>query len=383
MDIKTIAHEIQSETIALRRELHRHPEPSLEEHWTTERLIKEIEVLGLPYRKLSPTGLIAELRGGKPGRTVGLRADIDALSITENTGLPFSSEVPGVMHACGHDTHAAMLVGAAKVLCRVRGELCGSVRFIFQPAEEGGGGAEKVIDQGGLEGLDYLFGQHIYSQQRSGTIGWTKGAGTAAAGTFIIKVIGDACHGALPETGVDATVAAAAIVMALQTIVSRELSALDPAVVTVGKLCSGTRKNIVSGYAEIEGTMRSFDPKVHAHIRDSIERIARQTAAAYRCEIDFHYHDSAKVLLNNPEAAEIACRAAQKVAAAPDDVFVMEKQLVSEDFADYTPYVKAAFVLLGGGGEYPPHSDQFAVDETSFETGVAFLAQAAIEALNA
>ena len=259
MDFKAMAQAVQPEVVAFRRDLHEHPEASFQEFRTTDQIAKEMDKLGIPYRRFDPTGLIAEINGGKPGKTIALRADIDALSITEKTGLPFASKNEGFMHACGHDTHAAMLVGAAKVLMQVKDQLCGTVKLLFQPAEEVGRGAKAVIAQHGMDGVDFAFGIHIGSQMEVGTISMMAGASAAATDRFVVKVIGKASHGARPEQGVDATVAASAIVMNLQPVVSREVAATTPLVVTVGSLHSGSRFNIVSGEAVLEGTIRSYD----------------------------------------------------------------------------------------------------------------------------
>lgn len=180
MDFRAMAEAVQPEVVAFRRDLHEHPEASFQEFRTTEQIAKEMDKLGIPYRRFEPTGLIAEIKGGKPGKTIALRADIDALSITEKTGLPFASKNDGFMHACGHDTHAAMLVGAAKVLMQVKDQLCGTVKLLFQPAEEIGRGAKAVIQQHGLDGVDFIFGIHIGSQMDVGSVAMMAGASAAA-----------------------------------------------------------------------------------------------------------------------------------------------------------------------------------------------------------
>ncbi|HIV87320.1 MAG TPA: amidohydrolase, partial [Candidatus Pygmaiobacter gallistercoris] len=283
MDSKKLAADLQDYVVAFRRELHEHPELSNKEFWTTDRIVKELEGMGLTVRRFDPTGACADIVGGKPGKTVALRADIDALAVKEDTGLPFASKIDGVMHACGHDTHAAMLMGATRALVSIKDQLAGTVRVIFQPAEENVTGARMLVKQGVLDGVDMIFGQHIAGMMPVGAMSTAAGPSAAASDHFVIKVHGKSCHGAMPNTGADATLAAANIVCALQSIVSREIAPAEPAVVTVGQLVSGTAKNIVSGEAEMGGTVRTFSRELRKTMPERIERIAKQVAAAYRC----------------------------------------------------------------------------------------------------
>lgn len=381
MDSKKLAQDNFDFVVAMRRDFHEHPEASFEEFRTTDRIAEELDKIGIPYRRFEPTGLIGEIKGAKPGITVALRGDIDALSIQEKADVPFKSTNDGFMHACGHDTHGAMLLGAAKALYDSRDELQGTVKVIFQPAEEIARGARKVIEQGALDGVDYIFALHIMAQMPVGLIAVGDGPSTSAADVFKINVKGVACHGAMPETGVDATVAASAIVMNLQSIVSRELSPMDNVVVTVGKLVSGSRFNIVSGDAEMEGTVRTFDRDVHARIPGIMERIAKETAAAYRAEAELEYTNLTDVLINDPDAVKYSQSAAEKVANAPELVQPLPKMMGAEDFAEYTAKAKAGFIALGGGGEHPQHSDYFWLDEEAFKTGVAWLIQVTYDCL--
>lgn len=381
--IKETAHEIAPYIIGLREDIHRHPEASFEEKRTTDLIAAEMEKDGIPYRRLDPTGIIAELKGAHPGKTVALRADIDALCVTEKTDVPFKSENVGFMHACGHDTHTSMLLGAAKILSGMKDQLNGTVRFIFQPGEEVARGAKTVIKQGGLEGVDMIFGMHIFSQLPAGSVWLREGASMAAADIFKIKVTGKSSHGSMPEAGMDATLAAAAIVMNLQSIVSREVAPMMPCVVTVGKLNSGSRFNIVSGEAKMEGTCRCFDVKLHHSLPDIIERIAKNTAAAYRCTAETEYEMMTEVLVSDPDTIKLARKSALKVAKSADLVKEGNLILGAEDFADYTPHCTSGFALLGGGGTAPQHSDHFCIDESALETGAAMYAQVAVDYLDA
>lgn len=380
MDIRKLAREVQPEVIAFRRDLHQHPEASLQEFRTTDRIAEELDKMGVTYRRLDPTGIIAEIEGKGPGKRVALRGDIDALSITEKTELPFASVNDGFMHACGHDTHTAMLLGAVKVLNGLRDSFNGTVRFIFQPAEEIGKGAKLAIKQGALENVDSIFGIHIVAQMPVGIIGGNEGPLTAATDQFKIVMKGKACHGAMPETGVDAVVAGSALVMNLQTMVSREFAPGDPLVVTVGSFHSGTRFNIVAGEAVLEGTIRSFSRETHAKLPGVVERIAKETAATFRAEAEVEYDSITDVLINDHDMTELGFAAARKIT---DEAHIirLNKQMGGEDFAEYTAYAPASFYMLGGGGNAPQHSDHFVIEEEAFETGVALYTQIALDAL--
>ncbi len=380
-DIKALAHEVFPYVVEMRRDFHRNPEPSFEEFRTTDRIAEELDKMGIPYRRFEPSGLVGDIVGGKPGKCIFLRADIDALSVKEESGVEFASEREGFMHACGHDTHAAMLLGAAKVLNSIRDELCGCVKVLFQPAEELAMGAKHIIAQGAIEGADAGFGMHIFAQQPVGQLGITSGVIHPAADYYKLDVHGVTSHGALPDEGVDATVAAAAIVMNLQTISSREFSPLEPVVVTVGTLHSGQRFNVISNHAELEGTVRLFNEELHQKIPGMMARIAENTAAAFRCTAELDYQFKSDMLVNDEAMTELARGAALKV-AGEEHIAPIRRSMGGEDFSAYTHIVPCAFVALGGGGEAPQHSEKFCIDESAFETGVAMYAQVAVDFLN-
>ena len=382
MDFRAMSKEVAPEVIELRHDFHQHPEASMAEFRTTDRIAEELDKMGIPYRRFDPTGLIATIQGGQPGKTVALRADIDALSITEAADVPFKSQNEGFMHACGHDTHAAMLLGAAMVLNKIKDQLKGTVKLLFQPAEEVAAGAKLAIAQGALEGVDMIFGIHIAGQVPAGVVAICPGSSCSAADIFKIKIIGSAGHGAQPEATRDATVAAAALVMNLQTIVSRELPPTQPVVVTVGKLVSGSRFNIVSGEAYMEGTCRSFDPELHHKLPGIMERIAKETAATFRCEAEVEYHMMTEPLVNDPEALELVKQATAKIVDKPEMLVISKPQMGAEDFAEYSVHTQAAFAMVGGGSKEPNHSDHIVFDEDSFRTGVALHCQVAYDYLN-
>lgn len=237
-----------------------------------------------------------------------------------------------------------------------------------------------MIEQGAMQGVDYAYGIHIIAQQPVGKIMGRAGATHAATDQYKITIKGKVCHGAAPHTGIDATVAAGSLIMNLQTMVSREFSPMEPLVVTIGQMHSGSRFNIVSGEAVLEGTIRSFNRDIHQQLPGVVERIAKMTAAAFRCEAEVQYDMITDVLICDQEATDLGLAAARKITDA-DMVADFEPQMGGEDFSEYTSYTKAGFFSLGGGGEWPQHSDRFTIDESAFETGVALYAQLALDAL--
>ena len=364
--------------VTMRRHFHQHPEKSMEERETTAFIMARLNEMGIPHRKLNPSGVVAEIPGGRPGKTVALRADMDALTIQEETGLPFASQAEGLMHACGHDLHMAGLLGAAKLLWQERQSLGGNVRLIFQPGEEVGKGAKAVIEQGGMEGVDMVFGMHNMPSLPAGTVAGSKGPVFSAADYFKITIQGKAGHGATPEDAIDATVAASALVMNLQPLVSREISSLESLVITVGQLHSGTRFNIISGEAVLEGTVRSFDPAIHDMVPGAMERVVEGIARAYRVEATLEYDKVAKACVNEEGFTDLCLRSAGKVAqVAPEG-----RQMIAEDFSEYMQLCPGAFFLYGSGCEYPLHSDHFAGDEQALITACAMYAQVAADALS-
>ena len=381
-EIRQKAHEIAPYIIEMRKTIHRHPEVSMQEYWTNDLVAAEMEKDGIPYRKIEPTGVIAEIKGDHPGKTVALRADMDALTVDEKTGLDYASEIPGMMHACGHDTHVAMLLGAAKLLAGMRDQIHGTVRLIFQPGEEVAQGASAVIAQGGLDGVDAIFGIHTGGCTPASwiSIGW--GPIQAGASIFKIKIHGKASHGSQPDAGADATIAAAALVMNIQSIVSRELSPMDACVVTVGKLTSGTRFNVVSGEAELEGTCRFFSPKIRENLPQIMERVAQKTAETYRCTAEVDYKMLCDINTNDDKMAQIMWDAGRKISDSDELLKKMSPMLGSEDFAEYSVRCPAAFAMLGSGSEYSNHSNYFYAKEETLEVGSALYAQTALDFLN-
>lgn len=367
----------------IRQRIHANPELGFEEYATSKLIADELDALGIPYRMMEPTGVLGTLCGQAPGdgKTILLRADIDALPIAEATGLPYASKNAGVSHACGHDTHAAMLLGAARILSENRDRFSGRIQLLFQPAEETGRGAEAMIQQGVLEGVEACFAEHILSQVPVGVVLTGPGQVMAGAGTFKITVQGVSCHGSQPEAGADALLAGAAIVNALQALTSREVAAISPFVLTVGTFHAGDRYNIVTGHAEMEGTVRAFDRKLLRDAGERIARIASGVAAAYRCTADTEYACTCESLITDAAVTKVLQAAARKVLPNEAMLITGSPNMGSEDFAYYSAAAPCAFAAIGGGGTYPQHNEHFTVDESAFPTGAALYAQFALEYL--
>ncbi len=384
--IKQYILENQEELIGIRRKLHSEPELSWEEYRTTEFVANYLTSLGITCRKLDPTGVVGELVGGKPGKTVALRADMDALSVEQLTDVSYRSKESGKMHACGHDAHTAMLLIAAKALASVKEELAGTVRFLFQPAEEVATGAKEMVAQGGMSGVDNVFGIHIWSQSPTGKIACSAGPSFASADIFRVRLTGRGGHGAMPEACIDASVMASSFVMNVQSIVSRTIDPKQPAVVTVGKMEVGTRFNIIAENAVIEGTVRCFDPDVRNHIEKQLEVYARNTAELYGGTAEVEYTRGTQAVINDPESAEHA----QSVAAeafGEDALYAEEPTMGGEDFSFFLDEAPGCFALVGSGDpekdtEWAHHHGRFNIDEEALATGAELYAQYAYSFLN-
>lgn len=367
--------------VEMRRTLHRHPEVSGEEYWTTQQLKQwlteaGIAVLDLPLK----TGLVAEIRGAKPGPTVALRADIDALPVTEATGLPYASEISGKMHACGHDFHMATMLGAALVLKQLEGDLAGTVRVLFQAAEETASGAVELIQAGALDGVTAVLGAHNKPDLASGHVGVKVGPLMAAVDTIRIDVEGKGGHGAIPNLTIDPVVAGSAIVMALQTAVSRNISPLEPAVVSICTFQAGSgAHNVIPPSATLLGTVRTFNPAVRAQMPALLERIVTEVAAGYGAKATFALlPGGTPAVMNDAAMADLMRKAAEAVGMPVAEAI---PTMGGEDFAEYQQVVPGCFVWLGTGCPESWHHPQFVVDESVISRGAALFAQAAVIAL--
>ncbi|MCX5759033.1 MAG: M20 family metallopeptidase [Candidatus Hydrogenedentes bacterium] len=388
MAFEATIREVLPELRLLRRELHAHPEIRYEERWTSDRIAAFLDGIGVPYTRghAKGTGIVATLRGHGPD-TVALRSDMDALELDEVTGLPHASLVPHRMHACGHDGHMACLCGVAKVLALHKDELRGSVKFIFQPAEEREGGGRLMVEEGVLDGVKAAFAQHSWPEIPVGSFAVRDGAIMASADWFRIDVVGKGCHGAHPDEGVDSLVVAAHITTALQTIVSREVAPTDAAVVTVGRIIGGVAQNIIPETAFLEGTFRAFKASVRDTIQRAIERIATGVASAFRAEARATFGDSYPVLVNNRAMTDLA-RTSIRETLGPDALIEADRpSMGAEDFAYYLQRVPGAMIWLGvgrlGQSNAPLHSPHFDFNDDAIEPAIRVLSDIVMRVLQA
>lgn len=393
--------------VAWRRDFHEHPELGNREVRTAGIVAAHLKAIGLDEvrEKVAVTGVVGVLRGAKPGPVVALRADMDALPVKEEVDVPFASRATapwngqecGVMHACGHDAHTAMLMGVAEVLAGLRAQLCGTVVFLFQPAEEmpppgEKGGAKLMIEEGCLANpkVDAVFGLHVTAIQHTNRIGWRSGPLMASADTFRVFIRGSQTHGAQPWRGVDPIVVGSQVVMGLQTVVSRRVNiAKEPSVVTVGVFQGGVRNNIIPDEVKLEGTIRTFDEgqrgDIHGHVRRISEMIAEAGGAKAHVHIDRGY----PVTVNHPQLTEWTVPVLERVAGA-DKVGVIDKVCGAEDFSFYQQAVPGFFFFLGCtppdrdiATVAPNHSPRFYIDEDCLPTGIRALATLAADWLGA
>jgi amidohydrolase len=373
---------LRERIVALRRDLHQNPELSWAEHRTARTVTEALAAAGTPARSVAGTGLLATLEGQGP-RTVLLRADMDGLPIQEQSDRPYASRVPGVMHACGHDGHVAMGLGAAQVLARRR--LRGNARLLFQPAEEGEGGAQRVVAEGALEGVHAVFGVHLWNELEVGTLGVKAGPLMAAVDRLRIVVHGRGGHGGTPHRSADPVVAAAHVITALQTVVARETSPLQPAVVTIGSVHGGDAFNVIPDEVVLLGTLRTFDAALRAAMPARLSRIAGGVAGALGCRADVEVKPGNPAVVNDAAMAALARRAAVRV-VGEEKVLEPEPTMGGEDMAVYFERVPGCFVFVGSanasrGLDQPHHSPRFDFDEDALAIGTEFLVQVAEEFL--
>ena len=382
---------LQEQLVALRRELHKVPEVGFELPKTRALICQTLDGWGVSYQLSQlDSAILGEIRGGKLGKTLLLRADIDALPVQEATGVDYASTHPGKMHACGHDAHGAMLLGAIKVLHENRDQLCGNVKFVFQTAEETVDGAVKAIQAGALDNVDAVFGCHIGNllgpDLPAGTFSIAPGCVMASVDSFKITVHGKGCHGSSPEKGVDPITIASHMVINLQEILAREIAAVHPTSLTIGYIKGGDATNIVPDTVELGGTLRALAPSNREFVLKRIQEIAASTAALFRGSCEMVFDSGAKPVENDPAMAELAARAAKKVVG---DAFVQTafpSNMGSEDFSEYLALKPGAFYFLSAAGDestrIPHHNPRFNVDESVLWKGSAVFVSIAQEFLN-
>lgn len=380
--IKELSKKHEGEIIALRRHFHTNPETSWNEVETSKRIAAELKEIGCENIKVGfgggETGVTAEIAGGKPGEIVALRADIDALHLCDEKDVPYKSQREGAMHACGHDAHTAILIGAAKVLSEIKGELRGTVRLLFQPAEEHGirSGAKALVDEGALDGVSAVFGIHVMSNVPSGVFEYRAGPFMAAADGWELTIHGKGGHGSAPEGAIDPTITAFAVGNAFQTVVSREISARDAAVVSIGGVRTSSQVfNIIPERVEMTGSVRTFRPEVQDTVQAAMTRLAETVCGAYRCRADFKYSRFLPPTVNEEGLTTLAKSVAEDILGA-DNVRQSELVMGSEDFSFYGKVTKACFANMGVGDagkktNMPHHSPKFDVDESVLHSGAA------------
>ena len=373
--------------VDIRRDIHMNPEPSFAEFRTSKMIREELEKMGIEVSSPCETGVLGIIKGKEEGKVVALRADMDALSVNEETGLPYASKIPGMMHACGHDAHVAMLLGAAKILSEMKDEIKGTVKFIFQPAEEVVSGAKKMIECGVLENpkVDAAFGMHIWSDVPTGKISLQPGPILASADLWNLTIKGKSCHGSSPWQGVDAVTCMTAILNGFHTIVTRQNDIRNPMVINVGTINAGERFNVVPGKAEITGTNRSFTKESRENLKKWMESMIKSTCEAYGCEYEFTYEFVVSPTINDESVAKIASGAVAKL-IGEENLIILEKGMGSEDFSEYTQVVPGALMFLGARNEekrcnYSHHSNFFNIDEDALSIGAASYAQVALDYL--
>jgi amidohydrolase len=394
---------IESKVVEWRRYFHQNPELSNQEFKTAEKIADHLRSIGIEVQTgIAITGVVGLLKGDYPGKVIALRADIDALPVTERNDLPYKSEVQseflgtktGVMHACGHDTHIAILMGVAEILSKHKDKINGTVKFIFQPAEEGPppgeeGGAKLMIKEGVLENpkVDAIFGLHINSETDVGTIKYKSGGIMASVERFVINVKGKQTHGSQPWSGVDPILISAKIIDGLQTIISRESNLLvEPAVITVGKITSGVRFNIIPESAELIGTVRTLDPEMKALIERRMTEMTTTIAKAYGGEATIEFQNNTAITYNDPGLVRQMLPTLQRV-AGKDNVVLRKATTGGEDFSYFQEIVPGFYFFLGGktpGNEevFPHHTPDFMIDDSGLLLGVKALTHITFDYLN-
>ncbi|NKQ54958.1 amidohydrolase [Amycolatopsis sp. K13G38] len=383
------ARALQPKTVELRREIHRYPEQGLQLPRTQEALRRALADLPLELKLgKSTTSITATLRGANDGPTVLLRGDMDALPLREETGLEFASQVEGTMHACGHDAHVAMLASAARLLAAHADELAGSVRFMFQPGEEGHDGARYMIHEGVLDGVERAFGLHVHGNMPAGQLSTRPGPLMGSADTFSVHVVGKGGHGSAPHTALDPVPAAAAMVGALQTMITRRVSVFDPAVLSVTRIEAGTTTNIIPETAVLEGTFRTLSEHTRAQVREELPKVCEAIGTAHGCRVYADIEPGYPVTVNDPVETARVLTLGRDVLGASQVVPMRDPMMGAEDFSYVLQRVPGCFAFLGAcppeldPDEAPSnHSNRIRHEESAFSAGVAMYAAFAMDAL--
>lgn len=386
MLINDIAGKYQDYVIQMRRKFHRCPEVALKETKTCRMICEELEQMGLVPRVIYGTGVMVDIGDrSRSGRTVCIRADIDALQVAEETGAEYASENPGYMHACGHDAHIAMNLGCARILCDIEKELNGRVRLIFEPAEEIAKGALGMIAAGAMDQVDTVYGTHVWGNVPAGVFSAEAGPRMASADFFTIRVKGKSVHGSLPHKGIDPVAAAAAIISQLQVVFQREMDASEPTVLSFCQIHGGNTDNAIPEEVTIGGTTRAFSEEVRRSFPEIMERVIRDTARSFRAEASLDYRFGSSPVSNDPECSRRAMEAITKN-YGPQALTTQKPTMGGENFSEYQALVPGVFVFLGIqneelGAVYPNHSSRFSMDERVLIRGSVAAVQYAVDYL--
>ncbi|MEQ8996221.1 MAG: M20 family metallopeptidase [Coleofasciculus sp. B1-GNL1-01] len=372
-------HRLQPNLVQWRRHIHQHPELAFQEHQTANFISQKLTEWGITHQTgIAKTGIIAQIEGTKPSvnpQNLAIRADMDALPILEDNSVPYQSQHHGIMHACGHDGHTAILLGTAYYLAHHREYFAGTIKLIFQPAEEGLGGAKAMIEAGVLENVAAIIGLHLWNNLPLGTVGVRHGALMAASEAFFCQILGKGGHGGMPHQTVDAVVVGAHIIQALQTIISRNIDPLDAAVITVGELHAGTKQNVVAATAKLSGTVRYFNPALTQFIPQRIEQIIAGICQIHGADYKLDYQQISPPLVNDETITNLLHSVAESVVKTPTDVTSDCQTLASEDMAYFLQKIPGCFFFVGSanskkGLNAPHHHPQFDFDETALAIGV-------------
>ncbi|HNZ83444.1 MAG TPA: M20 family metallopeptidase [Sedimentibacter sp.] len=380
MDIDRRIDEIYAELVEIRRELHENPELSQNEYRTQGKIRDYLDEHGIENFPCAGTGVVGIIRGKNKGKTVGIRADIDALPIHEKNNVSYSSMNPGVMHACGHDAHTAILLGTGKIIKELadsKDSINGNVKLFFQPAEETIGGAERMVNEGCMEEpkVDYVLGLHVQPYLDAGKVELKYGKLNASTDSISISLKGKAAHGAYPDNGIDAIVMAGSVITALQSIVSRNTSPLDSVVISLGKISGGIKDNIIADEVIITGTLRTLDDKTRKYTKERISSIVDNVAAAFGGEGLTTFHEGYQALINDNEIVDVIRESSEKLFGKENVQFKEFPSLGAEDFSCFLDIAKGAFFHLGCGNSlrgitYPLHTEHFDIDEECLKVGV-------------
>ncbi|KUO76023.1 MAG: N-acyl-L-amino acid amidohydrolase [Desulfosporosinus sp. BRH_c37] len=387
-NLNFLVNSIKDQVIFWRRHLHQNPEVSYHEGATSQFIYRTLLAFGnLEVTQPTKTSVMARLIGKRSGKVIAIRADMDALPIQEDTTVDYASHNPGVMHACGHDAHIAMLLGVAKIFCSMQGNITGELRFIFQHAEElfPPGGAEELVEAGVMDGVDAIIGGHVWTPLEIGKVGLTYGPMMASPDSFYITIKGKGGHGAMPHQTIDAILVGAEVVVNLQHIVSRNIDPIDQVVISVCRFVGGTTNNIIPNKVQIDGTIRTLDPKLRQKVPLLLERIVKGVTSAHGADYDLKIVQGYRQVINDERVVRVLEETVREVMGDAAIEFV-HPSMGAEDFSAYQQKAPGAFFFIGGGNKekgyvYPHHHPCFMIDEDALQIGMKIFIQAAIKLL--